>query len=106
MFLGHDEEAKALYLTRSSIARLTSNSTDELEKLMAEFERLESVLDGIGNRLGSLAHRMWAQMIPAQMDAINSNVGLDWQPAVFVYRLHRAFAGFKNLVRQLDNCGS
>ena len=48
---------------RSSIARLTSNSTDELEKLMAELERLqeflksetgrvqreiESILDGIG----------------------------------------------------------
>ncbi len=48
---------------RSSIARLTSNSTDELEKLIAELERLqeflksetgrvqleiESVLDGIG----------------------------------------------------------
>jgi hypothetical protein len=48
---------------RSSLARLTSNSTDELEKLMAELERLqeflksetgrvqreiESVLDGIG----------------------------------------------------------
>jgi hypothetical protein len=48
---------------RSSLARLTSNSIDELEKLMAELERLqeflksetgrvqreiESVLDGIG----------------------------------------------------------
>ncbi len=48
---------------RSSIARLTSNSTDELEKLIAELERLQeflksetgrvqreigSVLDGIG----------------------------------------------------------
>jgi hypothetical protein len=92
---------------RSCIAQLTSNSTDEIEELMAELERLESVLDGIGNRLGSLAHRIRAQMIPAQMDAINSNVGLDWRPAVFVYRLYRAFAGFKSLVLQLrDNCGS
>jgi hypothetical protein len=49
---------------RSSIARLTSNSTDEFEKLMAELERLESVLDGIGIRLGSLAHRIRGQIMP------------------------------------------
>ena len=55
---------------RSSIARLTSNSTDELEKLIAELERLqeflksetgrvqreiESVLDGIGIIIEAIA---------------------------------------------------
>jgi hypothetical protein len=55
---------------RSSIARLTSNSTDELEKLIAELERLQeflksetgrvqreigSVLDGIGIIIEAIA---------------------------------------------------
>jgi hypothetical protein len=55
---------------RSSIARLTSNSTDELEKLIAELEQLqeflksetgrvqreiESVLDGIGIIIEAIA---------------------------------------------------
>ena len=55
---------------RSSIARLTSNSTDELEKLVAELERLReflksetgrvqreigSVLDGIGIIIEAIA---------------------------------------------------
>jgi len=55
---------------RSSIARLTSNSTDELEKLVAELERLQeflkseagrvqreigSVLDGIGIIIEAIA---------------------------------------------------
>jgi len=55
---------------RSSIARLTSNSTDELEKLVAELERLQeflkseagrvqreigSVLDGIGIKIEAIA---------------------------------------------------
>jgi hypothetical protein len=55
---------------RSSIARLTSNSTDELEKLTAELERLQeflksetlrvqreigSVLDGIGIIIEAIA---------------------------------------------------
>ena len=55
---------------RSSIARLTSNSTDELEKLIAEHERLQeflksetgrvqreigSVLDGIGIIIEAIA---------------------------------------------------
>ncbi len=55
---------------RSSIARLTSNSTDELEKLIVELERLqeflksetgrvqreiESVLDGIGIIIEAIA---------------------------------------------------
>lgn len=51
---------------RLSIARLTPNSTDELVSLMAELERLESLLDGIGKRLGSLAQGIRAQMIPAK----------------------------------------
>ena len=66
---------------RSSIVRLTSNSTDELEKLMAELERLkefltsetrrvqreiESVLDGIGIIIEALGPWKTAGLAGAQ----------------------------------------
>jgi hypothetical protein len=66
---------------RSSIARLTSNSTDELEKLVAELERLQefltsetgrvqreigSVLDGIGIILEAIAPWKTAGLAGAQ----------------------------------------
>src|SRR6516225_5932858 len=66
---------------RSSIARLTSNSTDELEKLIAELERLqeflksetgrvqreiESVLDGIGIIIEAIAPWKSAGLTSAQ----------------------------------------
>jgi hypothetical protein len=66
---------------RSSIARLTSNSTDELEKLIAELERLQeflksetgrvqreigSVLDGIGIIIEAIAPWKTAGLTGAQ----------------------------------------
>jgi hypothetical protein len=66
---------------RSSIARLTSNSTDELEKLIAELERLReflksetgrvqreigSVLDGIGIIIEAIAPWKTAGLTGAQ----------------------------------------
>ena len=66
---------------RSSIARLTSNSTDELEKLIAELERLQeflksetgrvqreigSVLDGIGVIIEAIAPWKTAGLTGAQ----------------------------------------
>jgi len=47
---------------RSSIARLTSNSTDELEKLVAELERLQEFLKSeagwVQREIGSVLHRI------------------------------------------------
>jgi hypothetical protein len=71
---------------RSSIARLTSNSTDELEKLVAELERLQefltsetgrvqreigSVLDGIGIILEAIAPWKTAGLAGAQNTRAN-----------------------------------
>jgi hypothetical protein len=71
---------------RSSLARLTSNSTDELEKLMAELERLqeflksetgrvqreiESVLDGIGIIIEAIGPWKTAGLASAQNTRAN-----------------------------------
>ena len=71
---------------RSSIARLTSNSTVELEKLIAELERMqeflksetgrvqreiESVLDGIGIIIGAIAP--WKTAGPASTQNTRAN---------------------------------
>ena len=71
---------------RSSIARLTSNSTDELGKLMAELERLqeflktetervqreiEGVLDGIGIIIQAIAPWKTAGLAGAQNSPAN-----------------------------------
>ena len=71
---------------RSSIARLSSNSTDELEKLIAELERLqeflksetgrvqreiESVLDGIGIIIEAIAPWKTAALSSAQNSRAN-----------------------------------
>jgi hypothetical protein len=71
---------------RSSIARLTSNSTDELEKLIAELERLQeflksetgrvqreigSVLDGIGIIIEAIAPWKTAGSASAQNTCTN-----------------------------------
>ena len=71
---------------RSSIARLTSNSTDELEKLISELERLQeflkcetgrvqreigSVLDGIGIIIEAIAPWKTAGLTSAQNTRAN-----------------------------------
>ena len=71
---------------RSSIARLTSNSTDELEKLISELERLQeflksetgrvqreigSVLDGIGIIIEAIAPWKTAGLTGAQNTRAN-----------------------------------
>jgi hypothetical protein len=71
---------------RSSIARLTSNSTDELEKLVAELERLQeflksetgrvqreigSVLDGIGIIIEAIAPWKTTGLTSAQSSRAN-----------------------------------
>ena len=71
---------------RSSIARLTSNSTDELEKLISELERLQeflksetgrvqreigSVLDGIGIIIEAIAPWKTAELTSAQNTRAN-----------------------------------
>jgi hypothetical protein len=71
---------------RSSIARLSSNSTDELEKLIAELERLqeflksetgrvqreiESVLDGIGIIIEAITPWKTAGLASAQNTRAN-----------------------------------
>ena len=71
---------------RSSIARLTSNSTDELEKLTAELERLQeflksetgrvqreigSVLDGIGIIIEAITPWKTAGLTSAQNTRAN-----------------------------------
>jgi hypothetical protein len=71
---------------RSSITRLTSNSTDELEKLMVELERLqeflksetervhheiEGVLDGIGIIIEALGPWKTAGLVSAQNTRTN-----------------------------------
>jgi hypothetical protein len=71
---------------RSSIARLTSNSTDELEKLISELERLQeflksetgrvqreigSVLDGIGIIIEAIAPWKTAGLSSAQNTRAN-----------------------------------
>jgi hypothetical protein len=64
---------------RSSIARLTSNSTDELEKLISELERLQeflksetgSVLDGIGIIIEAVAPWKTAGLTSAQNTRAN-----------------------------------
>ena len=71
---------------QSSIARLTSNSTDDLEKLVAELERLqeflntetervqreiEGVLDGIGIIIEAIAPWKTAALSSAQNSCAN-----------------------------------
>jgi hypothetical protein len=71
---------------RSSIARLTSNSTDELEKLISELERLQeflkcetgrvqreigTVLDGIGIIIEAIAPWKTAGLTSAQNTRAN-----------------------------------
>jgi len=71
---------------RSSITRLTSNSTGELEKLMAELERLqeflksetvrvqreiEAVLDGIGIIIDAIAPWKTVRLAGAQNSPAN-----------------------------------
>src|ERR1700758_3270559 len=71
---------------RSSIARLTSNSTDELEKLIAELERLQeflksetgrvqreisNVLDGIGIIIEAIAPWKTAEVDSTQNPRAN-----------------------------------
>jgi len=71
---------------RSSIARLTSNSTDELQKLVAELERLQeflksetgrvqreidSVLDGVGIIIEAIAPWKTAGLAGAQNPRTN-----------------------------------
>jgi hypothetical protein len=73
-------------LIRSSITRLISNSTDELQKLMVELERLqeflksetervqreiESVLDGIGIIIDALGPWKTAALASAQNTRTN-----------------------------------
>jgi hypothetical protein len=84
---------------RSSIARLTSNSTDELEKLVAELEQLQEflksetgrvqrqigdVLAGIGIKSKPLLHGKPPTSLPrrilTQMAATDLNVGPDLGP--------------------------
>jgi len=76
---------------RSSIARLTSNSTDELEKLMAELERMQeflksetgrvqreiaNVLDGIGIIIQAIAPWKTAGLSSAQNSRANGTTTL------------------------------
>ena len=82
----HPVEAIDVERIRSSIARLTSNSTDELEKLMAELERLreflksetervqreiEGVLDGIGIIIEAIGPLKTAGLASAQNTRTN-----------------------------------
>jgi outer membrane translocation and assembly module TamA len=91
---------------RSSIARLTSNSTDELGKLMAELERLqeflktetervqreiEGVLDGIGIIIEAIAPWKTAGLAGAQNSPANGRDKLKRWPWFTTgwYRRHR-----------------